>query len=181
MTRFGYVTLTAITAGAVAVSAFFNPLPRVIWNASASAPIGLYAVHQSGDPPIGSMVAVAPPKPLARWMAVRHYLPLGVPLLKHVNAKAGQQVCRNKDIVSVDGKVVGKARPRDSHGRDLPSWTGCRTLRSGQIFLMNTDVPDSLDGRYFGPFPVASVIGRVTPILTRDAPDRRLKWRGFPF
>jgi conjugative transfer signal peptidase TraF len=181
MTRFGYVTLTAITAGVITVSALFNPLPRLIWNASASAPIGLYVVHQPGDPPIGSMVAVAPPKPLARWMAVRHYLPLGVPLLKHVSAKAGQQVCRDKDAVRVDGKVVGKARQRDSHGRDLPSWSGCRTIRSGQIFLMNTYVPNSLDGRYFGPFPVATVIGRVTPIFTRDAPDRRLKWRGFPF
>lgn len=181
MTRFLYIALTTVIAGSVAVSAVINPLPRFIWNASKSASIGLYAVQPAGDPTVGSMVAAQPPMPLARWMAVRHYVPLGIPLIKHVAAKAGQHVCRNKDVVRVDGKVVGKARERDSHGRDLPSWSGCRTLSSGQIFLMNTDVPDSLDGRYFGPFPAATVIGRVTPILTRDAPDRRLKWRGFPF
>lgn len=181
MTRFAYVTLTMFIAGSVAFSAVINPLPRFIWNASASAPIGLYAVHPAGDLPVGSMVAAQPPMPLARWMAVRHYVPLGIPLLKHVAAKAGQKVCRTNDLVRVDGMVVGKARQRDSRGRALPVWGGCRTLRSGQIFLMNTDVPDSLDGRYFGLFPAATVIGRVTPILTRDAPDRRLKWRGFPF
>jgi len=179
MKCFGYAMATLIAVGAIAVTAFIKPPPRLIWNASASAPTGLYAVHQVDSPPLGKLVVVTPPPSLARWMAQRHYLPIGVPMLKHVTAIAGQRVCWVNGAVSVDGKLVGKARSRDSQGRELPVWKGCQKLRRDQIFLMNTDVPDSLDGRYFGPVPVATVIGQATPLLTRDAPDRRLKWRGF--
>ncbi len=44
---------------------------------------------------------------------------------------------------------------------------------------MNATVPDSLDGRYFGPLAVSTVLGRATPILTRDAPNAPLQWRGL--
>ena len=179
MIRYGYVTLAIVAVGAVIIPAFIPPVPQLIWNASASAPIGLYRLHRPETLPVGTLVAVEPPKALARWMAERHYLPIGVPLLKQVSAVAGQRVCRHGNVVRVDGRVVGRAHLRDSNDCPLPVWKGCLTLHADQIFLMNTAVPDSLDGRYFGPLPVSSVIGRVTPLLTRDAPDRRLKWRGF--
>jgi len=35
--------------------------------------------------------------------------------------------------------------------RPWPSWQGCRVIAVGEIFLMNGQVRDSLDGRYFGP------------------------------
>ncbi|MGC5204406.1 S26 family signal peptidase, partial [Klebsiella pneumoniae] len=78
-----------------------DPLPRVIWNASASAPIGLYRIHPESDPPTGALVAIAPPEQLSRWLSARGYLPEGVPLLKHVAARAGQRVCRVGAVVSV--------------------------------------------------------------------------------
>ena len=31
---------------------------------------------------------------------------------------------------------------------------------------MNWDNPDSYDGRYFGPLPAASIIGRAIPVWT---------------
>ncbi len=179
MTRFAYVMVTTITAELFTALAFFHPLPRLLWNASASAPTGLYALHQTDDPPLDALVAVLPPAPLAGWMAERHYLPRNVPLLKHVVAKTGQRVCRTGGTISVAGHVVGKARERDSRGRPLPVWKGCRTLRHGELFLMNPAVPDSLDGRYFGPLPASTLLGRATPMLTRDAPGAALRWRGF--
>ena len=48
MTRFGYVVTTYFTTLAVGLSAFLHPTPRLIWNASASVPIGLYAVQLAG-------------------------------------------------------------------------------------------------------------------------------------
>ncbi|RSU61407.1 S26 family signal peptidase [Sphingobium yanoikuyae] len=171
MTRFGYVMVTAIAVQAFAVLfiavAILDPFPRVIWNASASAPIGLYRIHPDRDPAIGALVAVAPPARWSRWMAGRGYLPEGVPLLKHVAAKAGQRVCRKGDVVTVDGHPVASARARDGRGRPLPVWRGCRTLEPGQLFLLNPSVPDSLDGRYFGPLPASTVIGRATPLHLR--------------
>jgi type IV secretory pathway protease TraF len=58
----------------------------------------------------------------------------------------------------------------------LPVWRGCRVLRSDKLFLLNA-APDSLDGRYFGPIPASTVLGRAIPILTRDTPDAPLIWR----
>ncbi|EZP68895.1 TraF peptidase, Serine peptidase, MEROPS family S26C precursor [Sphingomonas paucimobilis] len=153
------------------------PLPKLLlWNASASAPIGLYRVNPIARPAVGDMVAVAPPPALARFMAERHYLLVGVPLLKHVAARPGALICRRDRAVTIDGRSVAVARASDSRGRPLPIWRGCRVLRSDELFLLNA-APDSLDGRYFGPIPAASLIGRATPILTRDTPNAPLRWR----
>ena len=168
MTRRRYVIATAIAAAGFAVSfvtvAVVDPLPRIIWNASASAPIGLYRIQPDRDPPTGALVAVTPPRGLERWLSGRGYLPEGVPLLKHVAAKGGQRVCRIGAAVSVDGQPVAIARSRDGRGRPLPVWRGCRTLAAGELLLLNPAVPDSLDGRYFGPLSAAAVIGTATPL-----------------
>ncbi len=62
--------------------------------------------------------------------------------------------------------TVGEARERDSRGRPLPSWQGCRVIAVGEAFLMNARSADSLDGRYFGPLPAASIVGRAAPLWT---------------
>lgn len=181
MTRRFYVRVTAIAASLFGASftavAVLDPLPRIIWNASASAPLGLYRIEPERNPPLGTLVAIAPPKPLGRWMAERGYVGDGVPLLKHVAAKAGQRVCRIGSIVSVDSHPVVVALDHDRRGRPLPVWQGCRTLAAGELLLLNPLHPDSLDGRYFGPLPASTVLGRAIPILTRDAPAAPLAWR----
>jgi conjugative transfer signal peptidase TraF len=138
----------------------------LIWNASASVPIGLYAVERPTQLRVADLVAVAPPEPLANFLADRGYLPRGVPLLKHVQALSGQSVCRNGFAVTIDGAAIGEARERDSRGRPLPSWKGCHVVRQDEAFLMNPRSADSFDGRYFGALPTSSVIGRAVPIWT---------------
>ena len=39
----------------VGVSALFHPAPKLLWNASASVPIGLYAVHRAGALHVGEL------------------------------------------------------------------------------------------------------------------------------
>ncbi len=181
MTRRGWVIATVSVASLFGASftavAVLDPLPRVIWNASASAPLGLYRIEPERDPPIGALVAVTPPEHLGRWLAARGYLGEDVPLLKHVAAKPGQRVCRIGAVVSVDGRPVVVARERDSRRRPLPVWQGCRTLASDEFLMLNPDHADSMDGRYFGPLPASTVLGRATPILTRDTPNAPLTWR----
>lgn len=181
MTRRFYIRATAIAASLFAAGytaiAITDPLPRIIWNASASVPIGFYRITPDNDPPVGSLVAVAPPEQLARWMSERGYLGEDVPLLKHVVGKSGTRICRIGSIVSVDERLVATALSNDRLGRPLPVWQGCRPLRDGELFLLNPAHPDSLDGRYFGPLPDAAVLGRARPILTRSAPGVPLEWR----
>lgn len=181
MTRRGWaiatVSVASLFGASFAAVAVFDPLPRVVWNASASAPIGFYRIEPLPNPPHGALVAVTPPAPLARWLAERGYLGERVPLLKHVAAKPGQRVCRIGAVVSVDARPVVVARDRDGMGRPLPAWQGCRTLRAGELLMLNPDHADSMDGRYFGPLPASTVLGRATPILTRNNPDAPLTWR----
>jgi conjugative transfer signal peptidase TraF len=163
MTRSGWVIATALTALGVGASAGVHPAPRLLWNASASAPIGLYAVRPAGALQVGDLVAARPPEPLASFLAVRRYLPLGVPLLKHVAALPGQTICRTGVAVTVDGAPAAVALDRDRWGRALPAWRGCRRLGPGEVLVLNRR-PDSLDGRYFEALPTAAVIGRAAPI-----------------
>jgi conjugative transfer signal peptidase TraF len=167
MSRFGYFMLTYVMVLFGIANACFGPLPRLVWNATASTPEGLYRVIKDRHFQVGELVAVAPPPKLADWLAVRHFLPLHAVLMKQVSAVEGARVCRAGLSIIIDGRTIAQARERDHLGRLLPVWTGCRTLGRADIFLMNAAVPDSLDGRYFGPLPVKSVVGRAEPIWTK--------------
>ncbi|ARW10891.1 S26 family signal peptidase [Acetobacter ascendens] len=179
MTRFGYVMATYFAAMGVAVASIVPVPVKLLWNASASTPVGLYDLTAQNGLKVGDLVAVRPPKPLADFMVGRGYIGRGVPLLKAVAALPGQQVCRVGRIVTVDGVRLGEAQDRDRRGRILPVWKGCRPIAPDQIFLMNPSVRDSLDGRYFGPLSRASVIGRATPLYTDTHSDGHFVWRGL--
>jgi type IV secretory pathway protease TraF len=66
-----------------------------------------------------------PTEPLASFLALGGYLPLGGPLIKRIFALPGQTICRNHLTVTVDGIEMGTARERDHRGRWLPAWEGC--------------------------------------------------------
>ena len=169
MTRFGYVMATYGAVMVTGITALFDPVPKLIWNASASVPIGLYAVHPAGTLRTGELLVVTPPEPLATFLDARRYLPKGVPLLKHIAALPGQTVCRMGDMISIDGITVGAALDRDHLGRSLPVWQGCRVIAAGEVFLMNRQSVASLDGRYFGPLPTTTIVGRADPIWIEEA------------
>jgi len=168
MTRFGWAIATcAATLGAVP-SAFFHPLPKLIWSASASVPIGLYAVRPAGALHVTELVVVHPPDALASFLGERHYLPKGAPMLKRVLALPGQTGCRADRAITVDGIAMDDAIDRDSRGRPLSVWRGCKRIPDGEFFLMNWQSAESLDGRYFGLLPVTTIVGRADPPWTRE-------------
>ena len=166
MTRFGWIITSAVATFGIGLSAILRPPPRLLWNASASVPIGLYTVRPAGPLHVDELLVVMPPEPLATFLDERRYLPLGVPLLKHVLALPGQTVCRSDRTITVDGVTVGDALDRDHLGRPLPVWHGCRVVGAGNVFLMNRQSGDSLDGRYFGALPTTTVVGRADPLWT---------------
>lgn len=154
--------------GTIALTGAVELPIRLVWNASASVPIGLYVVRDDARIQRGVTVLVEPPEPLASFLADRGYLPRGVPLLKRVEALPGATVCRHDLVVSVDGEPRALARERDRFRRPLPIWSGCRTVAKDELFLLNVEADGSLDGRYFGPIPASSVVGRAAPLFIRN-------------
>ena len=159
LTTLGAAALVMFTMGT-------KPAAYYIWNASESVPIGLYRLQPTGRLFVTQLVAVQPPEPTANFLADGGYLPRGIPMLKRVLALPGQTVCRDDLTITVDGTRVGEARERDSRGRPLPVWQGCRVVGEDEVFLMNWQSAGSLDGRYFGSLPTAAIVGRAEPLFT---------------
>ena len=177
MTRLGYVMVTYFSLMAIAIGSCVSLPVKLLWNASASVPIGFYDLAPAHHLTVGDLVAVMPEKPLADFMVARGYVGRGVTLLKRVVGLPGKRVCREGSTITVDGIEMGEALESDRIGRDLPVWQGCRLIAPGEIFLMNWEVRDSLDGRYFGPIPASSVIGRAVPLWTDEEGVGRYEWR----
>ncbi|WP_325148040.1 S26 family signal peptidase [Brevundimonas diminuta] len=153
------LALAALALGPVTARA-----PRLIWNASASLPIGLYRLEPTRAAAAGELVAYRPAPEWSRAFAARGYLPDGVPLLKPVAATAPSVVCRWEQSVFIDGRKVADALEKDRAGRPLPRWRGCITLDPEAVFLLAPDVPDALDSRYFGPVDRKELLGRIVPV-----------------
>lgn len=151
-------------AGLIMLPTFHRSKLRLVWNVSASIPIGLYRIEPGSTLRTGELAAMRPSAELARFMDRRHYVEAGAVLLKPVAATGGATICRHKLLVSIDGSRHAVALRADRFGRPLPSWSGCRRLRHDELFLLAGAKQDSFDGRYFGPVKRSAIVGRATPI-----------------
>lgn len=161
---------TAIMGLAVAALSWtilVPPAPRLLWNASASAPIGLYRVEPDKVPDRGDWAIAWPPSDVRSLAASRHYLPTGVPLVKKVAAHSYDTVCAVGPVITVNGLQAALRRNVDGHGRQLPLWQGCVDLGEGELFLLTGERSDSFDGRYFGVSKQSDIIGKATLLWAR--------------
>ncbi len=164
--RMGLFGLGAGLVAALAVTIAATPRPRLLWNASASAPVGLWRVLPGVSVRRGDMVVARLGAPWRGLAARRHYLPANVPLLKRVAAAPGDRVCAFESWIFVEGRVAVIRRRFDGFGRRLPRWHGCRTLADGELLLLMDD-PASFDGRYFGPVERSAIVGKAVPLWLR--------------
>ncbi len=138
------------------------PSPFVLYNPSASAPVGWYKINANGAIERDAMVAAFAPDDARNLADQRGYLPHHVPLIKTVWATGGEKICSENGVVRAPNRPDIYALREDGLGRELPSWSGCTTLAMDQIFLVSTDVQTSFDSRYFGPVALENVLGTVT-------------------
>ena len=141
----------------------FDPLDRLIWNRTASGPIGLYWLS---DEPFthGRWVVVSSQSAVAEWAETRGYVGKDWPLLKQIAGMPGDQICRTGHEIQVNNQPVATSKTVDSLGRMLPVWEGCSILQRDEIFLL-TAHPASLDGRYFGPIKQTNLDGTAIPLI----------------
>src|SRR5258706_108790 len=154
-------------SGALLVTCVFPPVPRLVWNASASAPIGLYRVSRGSRLTTGDMVIAWLPRRFRHFAATRRYLPGNVPLVKRIAGVPDDRICAVNRTVFVNGLSVATRLATDGEGRAMPWWTGCRTLHKGEYFLLMAAVPASFDGRYFGVSQGSDIIGKATLLWAR--------------
>lgn len=159
-------TLIGCAAVPVTASIVCDPPVLLVWNASASAPIGLYRMRAGEPIRRGDMVVAWTPEPARTLAARRHYLPANVPLVKRVTAASGDLVCAVGKTISINGKPVAVRLGSDGAGRPMPWWSGCRELQRHEYFLL-MDSALSFDGRYFGVTRSSDVVGRAEQLWTR--------------
>lgn len=162
--RLGLALASACGVAALAWAAFATPRLRVVYNASASVPVGWYRIEPAGALRPGDVVLTRLPAHIAMLADRRGYLPADVPLLKRIGAVSPQHVCVRGGRVRIDGVPIADVLPADRWGRPLPLWRQCGRLREGELFLLSTSHSASFDSRYYGPVPAADVIGRAQPL-----------------
>ena len=160
-----WLAASALAIAAITLPIVFKGPPLVIWNASASVPIGLYVVRPCAQLQPGDLAVAQLPASVRSLAAERQYLPVGVLLIKPVAATAGAEVCRYARRLFIDERWIADAKAADRRQRPLPQWSGCHRLNGDELFLANPRVADSFDGRYFGPTALELVHGRAWPVL----------------
>nr|WP_230461195.1 S26 family signal peptidase [Sphingobium sp. CAP-1] len=163
----GRLAITGVGIALVGLTMVFPPTPRLVWNASASAAVGLYAVSPGASIDPGDMVVARVPGLWRSLAAQRRYIPANVPVVKRVAAAAGDEVCALGAQIFVNGDWVAERRVADASGRPMPWWTGCVRLRGRQLFLLMPGNPASFDGRYFGVTEGGMVVGKARLLWAR--------------
>lgn len=131
--------------------------PLLLYNRTASLPIGFYLYTGRSSIRRGDIVALVLP-PAARPYAQLRGDSTDLLLIKHVLAVRGDFVCTLHGELRINGIRVGPIASVDSTGRPLPRWSAARLLRDEEL-LVGSSQPRSFDGRYFGPIHANQVLG----------------------
>ena len=158
MKRVGYLVGMLAGLATLAGAASVSVPPRLVYNASASLPVGWYRIQPAASWSVGKIVLAWMPATVRDLAAERGYLPRRIPMLKRVAAGPGSHVCVRDRTVWIDGKPNANVPGEDGSGRPLAAWTGCRDLLADEVFLLNA-AGTSFDSRYFGPIDASYIVG----------------------
>ena len=155
------LVLTCVLAGTGL--AVLRPRDLILYNPTASLEQGFYI--RAGQPVERGVVVTVPVRTFRLAYVREGYVrAAGDRFLKRVAAIGGDRVCSGKGWITINDAEVAQVFETDSAGITLPSWSGCITLKGGEVFLLGDDA-GSFDGRYWG----------VT-----SAADIEATWRRFP-
>ena len=156
--RFRSGALTALAIIPILSTILLKPRPILLWNLSESMPRGLYHVRNGVEPRRGDLVVAWAPGHARALAAERRYLPSNIALLKQVAARSGDRICAEGPRISTNGRTIVRRVDKDSVGRPLPRWHGCRVLGDDEYLLLGRHRL-SFDGRYFGVTGAKDIIG----------------------
>jgi len=156
--------LTTTVVSVVIATIVWPPSLLLLWNTTASVPVGLYVVMRAA-PQLGDLLVIRLPPAMEALPVSRAILSPNTPILKPVAAVAGDRVCRFGAAVTINGRLAAIARHLDTYGRSLPIWQGCQSLSRSQVFILAPH-PHSFDSRYFGALHVHLARGVAHALVT---------------
>jgi type IV secretory pathway protease TraF len=161
--RYIIPSIAVVLLAAVAGRAI-DPGTMILRNGTKSMPLGFYVRDPSGEPTTGAVIAFRPPA-----IALAHGWPADIPMLKRVVAVGGDKVCTDGGVLAVNDVWLGLVLDRLPNSRPLPVWKDCRVLQADEVFPFATGLPDSFDGRAYGPVNVSDLVGVFVPVWTWEA------------
>ena len=140
--------------------------PPLLINETPSEPIGIYRLieHLPKNYRRGMYVIFPVPEEVQSLVYGRGWLRAGIPFLKELLGLPGDQVCISSSALRINDAYVGPVFERDSHGLPLPQRRGCFVIPEGYFFAASHHLPNSFDGRYFGPLPLTAISGEARPV-----------------
>jgi conjugative transfer signal peptidase TraF len=124
----------------------------LVINTSPSIPRGLY-IRSFESPHVGAIVDFRIPT-AARTYVLGRCGEVGSDwyIIKPIIAGPGDRVDTKGAWLTVNGARIAPMPPsRDSQGRPLPIWRGDRVLEPDEFFVFSNRIPNSFDGRCYGP------------------------------
>lgn len=148
-----------LSAGAMLLAAAlgFRMQDVVLYNHSPSLPQGFY-FRTDKEIASGAIVTIRARDVAPALARERSFTGERDRFLKRVAAIEGDFVCVEGERLTINGQEAARRRARDSLGRPLPAWSGCRALGDDEALLLG-DSEDSFDGRYWGPVTVDLIEG----------------------
>lgn len=162
------VAAIVIVAGSELLVSIGYRFPWVL-NLTPSLPGGLYETVPCVAGDSDQLVQFAPPEPFKDTYRERGYLVEPMELIKPRGILAGAKVCWEAGMLEVNGRGVTVVQDRDAVGRPLATHSGCERIPNGHVLPLQSDLPRSLDGRYFGPIPEADITACLRPVWVADA------------
>ena len=133
MTRAGYL-LTATGAALLLITlAMVHVAPRLVWNASASVPVGLYEIGSATPLEVTDLVAVNAPEPLKQpEQGIALHLPViaGADPLSPREIEVAKLVAEGFASKEIADKLVLSVRTVEKHRANIMDKTGVRDVAS---------------------------------------------------
>jgi conjugative transfer signal peptidase TraF len=135
-------------------------------NLSNSEPWGIYRLTPfDGHLVTGELVIMEVPVQARPYVYGRGWLKEGGSLLKGIGAVPGDQVMITSGGILINQHYFGPVFKQDSQGKPLPELRGSFRIQPGYFLPLATAIPNSFDGRYFGPVPLRLIVGKAKPVL----------------
>lgn len=149
--QYWLVVLTVIIVASLSSGYFLK------YNYTESMKLGWYVLSRWEEPKKQDLVFFpAPEKAYKVFPDLQNFLPRGTLLLKQIIAVDGDQVCTDKNFVSVNGHRI--------EHRLLPQWQSfasmeCIIVPANNVFVIGHS-PDSLDSRFYGAIPASDIVSK---------------------